>query len=141
MYFLGVRRQEVPNHGGLPARCGELVGLLVQVVAHDFLGAFTRQDLRGAESLDAAARVNRDDRDGSLGRALGQPPGELALALSCEQGAEVLLELPTYRLRRLQASAAALLAGRQLHPIGREAVAHQPRAHALRIAEAVEDRQ
>ena len=99
MYFLGVRRQEVPDHGGLPAGCGELVGLLVQVVAHHFLGAFTRQDLRGAGSLDAAARVNRDDRNGSLGHALGQALGELALTLSCEQGAEVLLELPTYGLR------------------------------------------
>jgi hypothetical protein len=107
MYLLGVRRQEMPDHRNLPAGCGELVGLLVQVVAHHFLGAFTGQDLGGAGSLDATARVNRDDRDRSLGDALGQALGKVAFALPCQQGAEVLLELSTYGRRRLQAGSAA----------------------------------
>jgi len=108
-----------------------LEGLVLEVVPDHFQRSFGFEDLGCARRFDSAARVDRDGRRAALD-TLRQQFHERPLVILTQQRAEILHELRARRGGGMQSRPSGLAGRRQLDPVGRKPIAHQPGAYALR---------
>jgi hypothetical protein len=110
-----------------------LEGLVLEIVAHELDCARILENFSGAGGLDGAARMHGDGRRTAALDSLRERIGEWALIFLTEERTEILHEPGPPRVCRVHPGAPRLGCGGKLDPVGRETVAHELSAHALRV--------